>query len=385
MRLVFIVIGNEGRNGKVNGDTIRTGGVGASGTDQSTILCAEYLAGKGHDVVVAMPKSTVGEVCRGVMYTDMEFTGVAEADREFDVMFTMLWFQEFDKLPIKVRHGLVVVQHMQYVYSHCEISKYVRDNDLALGAIHISDWEMDRTRRDLDSMGRPCMHALIPNPIMTDLAEQVAAEGITRVPHSLVFTAAWNRGAEACKDMFQEHLNEWEDRTLTLNDYTQCTLSWHNDPRIRELGSTDKVSLLRNLARSEYFVYPSVNRGGGMHYDTFGCVVAEALLMGVIPVCYPLGALQEVFGDTLAFMPFPPTLPQYKIDALKVGGLGEVPELFDPAHIAAFVKELDKDEARKAQLREAGRKLVMESYGIDKVGPQWEGFLQQLMATRTGV
>ena len=52
MRIAIIIIGNTRRNNYINGYNLRYGGGGASGTDTSSILIAEYLANQGHDVVV---------------------------------------------------------------------------------------------------------------------------------------------------------------------------------------------------------------------------------------------------------------------------------------------------------------------------------------------
>jgi hypothetical protein len=56
MRIAFIVIGNSRRSNYLNGDTIRYGGGGGSGTDGSSIIVAEQLALLGHEVVLASEK-----------------------------------------------------------------------------------------------------------------------------------------------------------------------------------------------------------------------------------------------------------------------------------------------------------------------------------------
>jgi hypothetical protein len=56
MRIAFILIGNSRRSNYLNGETLRYGGGGGSGTDTSTILVAEYLASQGNDVVIVTEK-----------------------------------------------------------------------------------------------------------------------------------------------------------------------------------------------------------------------------------------------------------------------------------------------------------------------------------------
>lgn len=371
MRICFLLPGNKGRNGDVNGDSIRTGGVGASGTDQSTIMVAEFLAQHaGHQVVIATETCTGVQHIRGVTYANISMDGVPEGEREFDVLVTMLWFNDFESLPIRVTRGVLIVQHMQYVYSSHEIQQYLAKRPgLKVAVVHVSNWERSLTENQFSHLFPGCKQQVIYNPIMTDLVQEVLAEGHMRKKHSLVFTAAWNRGAEVCKALFQEHITAWEDRELNTSDYTRCTLSYHNDPKIKELGSQDKMSLLRTLARCQYFVYPCVNAGpGNLHHDTFGCVVAEALAMGVQVICYPMGALPEVYGDMLTYVPFP---DEVNAAGIQAGLVLDEPRLFDPARFAKVLHEVDQrpyDGTRAAV-------SIAERFSIGNIGQQWASFL----------
>ncbi len=375
MRICFLLPGNKGRNGDVNGETIRFGGVGASGTDQSTIMVAEYLAQHaGHQTVIATEKCSSVQHIRGVTYANLSMEGIPEEDRVFDILVTMLWFNEFESLPITVTKGVLIVQHMQYVYSSHEIQQYLSKRPgLKVAIVHVSNWERSLTENQFSNQFPGCKQQVIYNPIMTDLIQQVKAEGHARKNHSLVFTAAWNRGAEVCKILFQEHLTSWEDREFNTSDYTRCTLSFHNDPRIHELGSQDKISLLRTLAKCQYFVYPCVNAGpGSLHHDTFGCVVAEALAMGVHVVCYPMGALPEVYGDLLTYVPFP---DEVNASGIQAGVILDEPRLFDPARFAKVLHQVDGkpyDSTRAAA-------SIDERFSIGVIGQQWAEFISQFV------
>ena len=98
MRIVFILIGNSRRSNYLDGDTIRYGKGGGSGTDGSTIIIAEQLAKAGHEVVITSDRLeplleqtyaaqglhfNAGKTVRGVTYTDIFFEGVE--NREFDI------------------------------------------------------------------------------------------------------------------------------------------------------------------------------------------------------------------------------------------------------------------------------------------------------------
>ena len=86
MRIVFTVLGNSRRSNYLDGDTLRNGNGGGSGTDTSSIVVAEQLAAQGHDVVLVSEKLearlqeeyakkgihfNAGKKVRGVTYTDL--------------------------------------------------------------------------------------------------------------------------------------------------------------------------------------------------------------------------------------------------------------------------------------------------------------------------
>jgi hypothetical protein len=370
MRILFVLVGNEGRNGPVTGDTIREGGVGASGSDQSVVMVAEELVRQGHDVTVATSKTTPGANVRGVLYTNLEFEGVE--DRTFSVLVTMLWFAALDQMPVIVTDAVVVWCHMQYVYSIGEIERYARKHSLRLGAVHVSEWEKRHTQACLDGMGG-VQHVTIANPIMLDVADAVLSEGIERKPHHVAFTAAWCRGAEVTRDAFL--VLDWQDGEFHTNDYTLCTLSMYTDPRIKEHGSCDKRELFRRLAACEYFVYPQVNVDGNVHKDTFGCVVAEACAMGCIVLTYPLGALPEAFPGCCKWMEWPEGVNTTNLNG-EPGSCDMA--LADHHHVAREMDRLDRDVDAKNGLRKTGMRHVRENYGISKVGEKWEVFLKDL-------
>ena len=125
MRIVFTVIGNSRRSNYLNGENLRYGGGGGSGTDTSSIVVAEYLASQGHEVVLVTealePKLeeiykslgrdyTPGMKVRDVIYTNLNFDGVE--NKEFDVLINSLWFHKYNELPIKVTKALIYWNHM---------------------------------------------------------------------------------------------------------------------------------------------------------------------------------------------------------------------------------------------------------------------------------
>ena len=121
--IVFILPGTEGRPHAINGDTIRYKNVPSSGTDQSMILVAEYLAKSGWDATIVLAKTDKHSV-NGVNYTDFSFDGI---NSNIDVLVTSLWFGEsrnpynykygYNDIPFRVTEALIYWQHMAWTYA----------------------------------------------------------------------------------------------------------------------------------------------------------------------------------------------------------------------------------------------------------------------------
>ena len=232
MRIAFVVIGNSRRSNYLNGDTIRYGGGGGSGTDTSSILIAEYLAKRGHEVVFATEKLepqidqrlisqgegfVSGKTIRGVTYCDMQFTNIE--NKEFDILVNSLWFSDYKKLPIKVTKSLIYWSHMQWIYGIDEMSIYCKDNNLSLGFVHISEWEK---RMNAEVTNRSNVYtdrvssALIPNPVMDDIIRETLQKNNVKKKHKFIFHAAWARGGNVAVEAvrragYRERASDFKD------------------------------------------------------------------------------------------------------------------------------------------------------------------------------
>ncbi len=120
---------------------------------------------------------------------------------------------------------------------------------------------------------------------------------------------------------------------------------------VQHHGSLSKTEVASRLAATEYFVYPLVHPHGEMHHDTFGCVILEALAMGVIVITWNVACNPKLYGDHIVALPPP---PQYAADA----GWGHIEPWFlsDEAvgQLADTVIAIEADPARKAELRRRG-------------------------------
>jgi hypothetical protein len=391
MRIAFITIGNSRRSNYLNGDTIRSGGGGASGTDTTNIIVAEQLAKHGYEVVVATEElepalvakytsegklHSLNKKIRGVQYCNLNFDGVE--NKEFDILHTCLWFKDYDTLPIKITKAVIYHSHMQWIYSISEILRFVRTNNLKLGFANISEWEKSMNQNIINTVQKEYPHvktAMIPNPVMDDVINEVLATNPVRKPHKFVFHAAWARGGNVAVKAVKEL--DFPDSELHAFDYLMATHD-HKDSFFRRHNGVDKKTLFTNIAESEYFIYPLYTPYQDVHKDTFSCVVAEAIALGAIVVTYPLGALPEYYDGYCAWLNFPENTDPAKMQSEPLSK--DLEGKFTCTHnIVDKIKYLEANPQVKEEIRAKGKDYILGRFNAAKVGNMWKDFISELI------
>ena len=385
MRIAFFVIGNSRRSNYLNGDTIRSGGAGASGTDSSNILVAEFLASKGHEVVVCTEnlepliekdltekgiEKTCGEKVRGVIYTDTKFTNID--NKNFDFLITQLWFENYESLDISVNKGIIYWCHMQWIYGIDSIRNFAEKNNVPVGFVHISEWEKSTNQSIVNVLKNQygsgsVFDIIIPNPIMLDVIDEVREENIVKKNNKFIFHASWARGGNVAFDYLKK--SDIEDWELHAFDYLM-TIANYDDDRFVLHNGVDKITLFRHLAESEYFLYPLYTPYQDVHKDTFSCVVAEAIALGCTPITYPLGALPENFEGFCQWIDLPDgiDLNQIQSESLTKDETG----LFkNNDFILDILNNLDTLDSTTG-----GYDFIKQNFSIDVVGNSWDRFLK---------
>jgi hypothetical protein len=391
LKILFTLIGNSRRSNYLTGDTIRNGGGGGSGTDGSTILVAEYLASKGLEVVVLSDKLepalekkyreqgnpfTWGSYSRGVQYSNFQMEGVSI--KEFDILVNSLWFQDYKNLPVKITKGVVYWCHMQWLYGMGEIINFVKENNLKLGIVNISQWERSQTQGCIDGIKNAVGHleqVLIPNPIMDDLVREVKSLNIQRKPHKFIFLAAWARGGNVAMQAVREL--PFEDKEFHAFDYLMATHR-HPESYFNLHDGVDKKTLFQHLAESEYFIYPLYTPYEDVHKDTFSCVVAEAIALGTSVLTYPLGALPEYYDGYVHWLDFPEgTDPvQMQKESLSKDLQGKFK---CTNNIVNKINYLENNPQAKQHIKNNGTDFILNNFNIAKVGSMWEDLLNKLV------
>jgi glycosyltransferase involved in cell wall biosynthesis len=383
MRIAFTLIGNSRRSNFLTGDTIRFGGAGASGTDTSTILIAEHLASKGHEVVVTSDplEPQILEKCvkegkflnpgtsvRGVIYTNISFDGVL--NKTFDILVNSLWFDDYKSLPIKITKGLIYWNHLQWCYGIDKIIEFVKENNLKLAFIDISQWQKELTQSSVDHARRELpngiIQTLIPNPIMDDEIRKVLALNIPKKKHKVVFHASWPRGGNVAIQTVRDL--GWTDAEFHAFDYLLC-IHDHKDSCFFNHSGVDKQTLFRHIAEAEYFIYPLYTPYQDVHKDTFSCVVAEALAFNTSVVTYPLGALPEIYKSYVNWTEWPAGVD---LEKLKTEPLTKDTRFNTTIPLVKKIQELEQNIEYRANTLAGASSYILDSFNLAKVGYWWE-------------
>jgi glycosyltransferase involved in cell wall biosynthesis len=390
MRIAFLVIGNGRRSNYLDGNSIKTGGGGASGTDTSNILVAEYLANHGHEVVLCTDRlepqiekqflekgisPPAGKIVNRVAYTDLNFSGIE--NKVFDILVNNLWFENYEDLPIKVTKGLIYWSHMQWLYGIGNIKKFVTDNKLKLGVISISHWEKQMNLGAIQSFTQEIPNFLteiIPNPVTDDIIKKVKELNIPKKPGKFVFHAAWARGGEIAYKLIKNL--EIKDKELHAFDYLMVAPNY-NDPMLISHAGVDKFTVFKHLAECEYYLYPLYTPYQDVHKDTFGCVIAEAIALGVTPITYPLGALPEYFSDFCKWVdvPQPFNVLEMQNEPLTKDYQG----IFNTDdYLRKGLNSLYTEPSLKSYVQEKGYDYILSNFSIDIIGQKWVEFINKL-------
>lgn len=380
-KILFLIPADGSAHTLWDGSVIRTGGVGVSGTHQSTVIAAEQLVRAGHQVCVMNYCNDV-EV-NGVRYiSSLQELGSVE---DIECAVVPPWFGNVQALCSVLKHLKHVV-----VWFHCPFLSVVRDLPFQVrhalpGAkvsfMHVSEWSRMNVLKEV----RPELMALVhkqmttPNALMVDVMPPVDEVVAGTRPNNFVFFACFERGGKVAQRVHAELVGRggsWAGSSFITSQYGN------------KGTQSDKTSLMAKLRGARYFVYPLVLPPEGaysVHRDTFGCVVAEALAMGVEVITYPVAALGEYYGKEIHAIPFPEGITRSTFDDQVPDPL--LPQLYSDAQvkiIADMVARLDEtwDSAERRDKRAQDACRVRERYGPEAAGIKWTEFVREL---ETGV
>lgn len=393
MRIAIIIIGNTRRKTYLNGYNLRYGGGGASGTDTSSILVGEYLAKQGHEVVVVTDDLdeplknefiasggvyVPGSESYGVKYTNINFDGID--NKEFDILINMLWFTEYNKLPITVTKSLIYWSHMQWIYGVGELTEFARANNLSIGVVNVSSWQKDISQNVVNHLKQSYNRTIqktIHNPVFDEMINEVKAENLEKKKGKFIFHATWPTGGNVALDAVRQL--DMPNKEFHALDYF-ISVDNHIDDFFHNHSSCDRKTVFRHLAESEYFIYPLYTIHKILRKDTFALTVAEAIAFDTIVLTYPLGGLPENYKDYCVWLDAPPGA---NLDELQRADMARDEDgLFTyTQNIVDKINYLEANPEIKEQYKNQGKKYIMDSFNLEKIGKDWESFIAELITT----
>lgn len=377
MRVLFTVTGNGSRSNFVTGDTMRYNKAGLSGTDTSTILVAEYLAKSGHDVVIAVEKSSENliksreergytftpgkEIVNGVTYTYLPDLDGLE-NTTFDVWINSLWFGDYDKLNATITKAVCYWCHLAWVYYLGELKDYALSHNLKVGYINISKWAEGHHMDNITFLKNHVPHletTILPNAMTTDVMQEILDKKLERKHKKVIFPAQWSRGGDVALRAVKEL--GWEEDFKSF-DYVNLS------------NGIDKETLFTELATSDYFIFPQYTPNEHVYKDVHSCAMGEAIGMGVVVVSYPLGSHEEYYGGNYFKLDFPPDTDMEKMMSERVS---HAPYMDYTKNIVEKIKWIEDNIEIKEDIRSKGIPYIFENFNINKIGPNWVEFLNR--------
>jgi len=368
-KICFFIGSCNDRVGVWNGEIIRSGGVGVSGTDTSTVLIAEYFASKGFDTYLIASSCKNNTVVKNVKYYTMDYLKYNTSNFNIlvitpsDEFLNYNWGENLDQL--------IIWCHMQHTFKEESFKKFSNLYPKTIIKINY----MNNFVRNAVSLHSPHTslyeneYITIPNAVLND----IKLESIKKIPHSFIFNTSYRRGGDALLNIFNK-LN-FGDKTLRICSAYKGELDKLNyDSKIEVLYSVDKTILYNKLAESEYFIYPLVApilQGANLHKDCSPCSVAEALLNKVIVLTFPVAGLLEQYKDHLVYLPFP---DKSKVGIHQSGHHSSAPELYSEEFIDSvinIINFLENNPQYKELIKKRGRDFVIDNFNLDKIGEQW--------------
>jgi glycosyltransferase involved in cell wall biosynthesis len=380
MKIAILIDYNEHRTNLWNGEIIRRGGVGVSGTEQSFVLIGEAFALNGHIVSLISPSCLPNTEYKNVKYENLD---TFKSSEEYDILILqsdnryflnyswiklkkcIFWYESQRFIPVEM------LQTFSRLYQNCDILCNTM-TDYGLECVKtLSPYAMTYFTDTFKG----------PNPFMEDVYNNTS---FIKEPLSFIFHGGFDRGGHIAYKAFKTL--PYEDKKMYVCGYD--TLRLKNEcEQIEFLNSLDKTSLYNFLEKSEYFIYPLVapshvkadykgNPPNIVHKDTFGCVIAEALAHEVIVLTYPIGAVPEIYKDYLVYLPFP--------KGAHIESLKSVETTFDSTlnnddvieNIVNTIKFLESKPELKTIIKKRGRDFIFNTFNSNIIINIWNNSLQ---------
>jgi hypothetical protein len=356
---------------KWDGNIIRKGNHGFSGTHQSIVLMAEELVRRNYNVFVACGSCNEG-VVNGVEYID--FAKIDRVSNQIHILVITPWTPDsiLDNNWESLRRCVLWCHLKQIFLTDRFIPEfYKKYPKCKLYCNFITDFVGEHFSKYQSHLSKYFVRRFetIHNPILLDMAHKVD----TKDPRSFIFHASFERGgALACRAY--DGLN-FPDKSMTICSYVPEDIANTDGYTI---GTKNKRELFQTLARTEYFIYPGVSsKTHVLTKETDSCVVAEALLHEVIVLAFPVGAMRQNYDSHIMWIPFPSRTYMPSIADPKDS---REPELLSNEvvnSIQSIIYDLDANPTKKEEIRKRGKEHVLHQRNLSKITDKFLAFLNK--------
>lgn len=332
------------------------------GSESAAVFMARELARRGHRVRVFCQCPRPGEY-DGVAYHDLtDFPAFVESE-SCDVFICCRHLRGLtapvrSKVNVVWNHDIITKEAARQLKS----LMYKVDRLLVLSRFHRSQFQRHLSLPE----GR---YLVTRNGVDLDLIDEAIA-GVARDSNRLLYTSRPERGLDVLLEMWPELKRRRPELKLAIAHYenpgADAQMADYLDtlhrtaellPGVTLLGPLNKRELYRELAASALVVYPAV-------FPEVSCISAlEAAACGTPMVASRYGALKESVadGETGLLIPGDPHGERYQ------------------SGFVEGVIALLEDEARRAEMGQAGRRRIEERYQWRAIAGEWEQFFDGLL------
>jgi glycosyltransferase involved in cell wall biosynthesis len=193
--------------------------------------------------------------------------------------------------------------------------------------------------------------------------------------NQLCYFACIHRGYK----MAVEIVKQLDGYHLISNTYAnkhRPLFSIQHENKFALTNNSSKYTILKSVSESKYFVYPLIDLDNNrIHYDTFGYVVLEALLLGCIVIAPKIKVYEELYGDAISYIETDDIIPTEDLHYWKKNN----PNFGFPIlnRYIEKIKLLDENEELRKTHIEKGL-LLKEKFSNKKIASELISYLQNL-------
>lgn len=334
-----------------DGNTIRTGNYGFSGTHQSIVAMAELMAAERYSVYVSFRTCRPNSIVNGVTYITDEM--IPSIEKDVNILIAPSWIDPTVGFQWRSLRKYVIWTHVKEQFPNevlfkSFLMKYpackIYLNTITNFVQTFLDREYPYYKKYVYRPGN------VHNPMLLDMIHPITQ----KTPESFIFHSSFERGgALSCRVFDRLDLPQ---KTIEICSYVPQDLELSEKYSI---STKNKKEVFELLAKTEYFIYPGVSsKDYRLYKETDSLVVAECLLHEVIVLAFKVGALYENYEDCVAWIPFP--------DETNLEYINHLCDTFHPEllsekvvnSICKIIYDLEANPSKKEELKKRGKELI---------------------------